>query len=92
MDWAIAVNNYSTRGMVFDMDHAMVESNYQRDVQYVLSKIPASGIERWRLNKSLGRLKQKERDEILTDLVQRGEIRFDENKTGGPPSITVHRS
>lgn len=89
MDWAIAISNYSTRGMIYDMDHAMVESKYQADVQYFLSKIDAEGIEQWRLRRKLGKFKPKERDEIYNDLLANGVIVAEEIKTGGPPKTVV---
>lgn len=89
MDWAIAISNYSTRGMVFDMDHAMVESAYQANVQYFLSKIPAAGIERWQLTRKLRKFKPKERDEIFADLLGTGVIELDEIQTGTKPKILV---
>ncbi len=89
MDWAIAISNYSTRGMIYDMDHAMVESKYQEDVQYFLSKIDGDGIERWKLGRKLGKFKPKERDEIFSDLLQSGVIEVVEVKTGGPPKTIV---
>lgn len=89
MDWAIAISNYSTRGMIYDMDYAMVESKYQSDVQYFLSKIDAAGIENWKLRRKLGKFKPKERDEIYNDLLTSGVIVLEEIKTGGPPKTVV---
>lgn len=89
MDWAIAISNYSTRGMVYDMDHAMVESAYQANVQYFLGKIPAAGIERWQLTRKLRKFKPKERDEIFSDLLNTGVIELDEIETGTKPKILV---
>jgi len=92
MDWAIKVSNYSTRGMVYDMDHSMVESKYQADAKYFLDKIPHGGIERWRLNRKTTKFKQKERDEIFADLVATGRIYVEEIPTGGPSKLIVKRS
>lgn len=91
MDWAIKLSNYSTRGMVCDMDNAMVESKYQADAKYVLDKIPHSGIEKWRLNRKITKFRQKERDEIFADLLAIGQICTEEIKTGGPPKLIVKR-
>lgn len=89
MDWAIAISNYSTRGMVYDMDYAMVESAYQANVQYFLAKIPPDGIEWWQLSRKLKKFRPKERDEILNDLIGSGTLRIDEVKTGGTPKRLI---
>lgn len=89
MDWAIALSNYSTRGMVYDMDHTMVESVYQANVQYFIGKIPASGIERWQLNRKLRKFKPKERDEIFGDLLNTGVIEIEEIDTGTKPKQVI---
>ena len=89
MDWAIAISNYSTRGMIYDMDYTMVESQYQANVQHFLGKIPPEGIDRWRLIRKLGKFRPKERDEIFTDLLSSGTILVEEMKTGGTPKTII---
>ena len=89
MDWAIAISNYSTRGMVYDMDHSMVESAYQANVQYFVSKIPAGGIEKWQLSRKLRKFRPKERDEIFSDLLTNGVIQIDEVSTSTKPKMLV---
>lgn len=89
MDWAIAISNYSTRGMVYDMDHAMIESVYQANLKYFLSKIPPEGIDKWQLGRKLRKFRPKERDEMLTDLLGSEVIKIEEIGTGTKPRSIV---
>jgi len=89
MDWAIAISNYSTRGMVYDMDHSMVESSYQANVKYFISKVPPDGIDKWQLSRKLRKFRPKERDEIFSDLLASGAIQLEEVSTGTKPRSIV---
>lgn len=89
MDWAIALSNYSTRSMRFDILNAIVESEYQDKIRYFISKIPKDGIEWWALSRKLTKLHKKERNDIRVDLVEIGSILQVEQETGGKPKTII---
>jgi len=89
MDWGVAISNYSTRGMVYDMHNSIVESDYQDKTKYFLGKIPSEGIEWWELSRKLRRLSRKERMDVLTDLCEMGMVEIQEVKTTGLPKKIV---
>lgn len=89
MDWGIAISNYSTRGMIFDMENTMVESCYQANVKYALSKIPPDGMFLWQFNKRICKFSAKERADILADLIATKVVVLSESPTSTKPGVIV---
>jgi hypothetical protein len=91
MDWGIAISNYSTRGMVYDMGEAMVETAYQDNCRKFLKSIPDSGIYWSALSKKNDSLPPKERKSIRDDLAELNLITVDPVETGGRPALFIKR-
>lgn len=90
MDWAIRICNYATRNMVLDAENAIVESEYEEQVKYVMGKIPDTGIENWKLSRRAKKLNPRERQIVISDLLETGMIRIEEVQTGGPPKSIIY--